>query len=147
MNDDTIPIDNNTSQNPTVGSTSKEIAPDYSVNHAAESLKIQEIEQEIEKTKEMESIGAEIISGEVKLPPTLTQAGVQSVSGANTPIVTSQTPGPTMPITDDQIETGLHTDMGKSLHWLAVWCVKKLQQTHVILKKVHGHAVRILLRK
>lgn len=133
---------------PQVGSAAKETAPDYAVAHAAETLKIEEIEQEIEKTAELEKTGAEVISGEVQLPSILSDAGVQTVPGVSTPVMPStQTPGPVLPITDDQVAAGLHVSMAKSFHWLALWCLRRLRQAHVLLKTIHGHTVRILLRK
>ena len=41
-----------------------------------------------------------------------------------------QNPKIKLPLTDDQIQQGLHHKVWESIRWLAVWCIRKIQIMH-----------------
>lgn len=95
----------------------------------------------------MEPIRAPEVSKEVlgyieqrekmKVPPDLKNIGVQATDDVH------GSTGPTFPITDEQIEEGLHQPVNSSWRWLSEFLLYHLKQMHLTLKKVHGHVVRV----
>jgi hypothetical protein len=65
--------------------------------------------------------------------------GVQPI-GQNIP---SAAPAVSLPLSDDQIATGLKQSIWSSWRWLAQWCVRKLKQVHMGLKTIHGKLTRV----
>ena len=65
--------------------------------------------------------------------------GVQALGMAQ-PVTTATTVQ--LPLTDDQILTGLHAQIMTSLKWLAEWCIRQLKKAHVHLKNMGGKVVR-----
>lgn len=78
----------------------------------------------------------------IKLPPDLMSIGLQQASSSQ---FTSYK-NIKLPISDDKIVSGLHAPITSSLRWLAVFAIYLLQQAHLTLKMIHGHAVRIIRR-
>lgn len=105
----------------------------------AEVPALTEVGKEAPLTAEVSGAGVKVQPTTVKLPPQVSQLGVQAVGQAS--------PGPapavTLPLTDDQIAQGLHTSISSSLRWLAEWCRRRLKQAHVALKKIHGKIMRV----
>ena len=73
----------------------------------------------------------------MKIPPDLKSIGVQATDDIH------GSTGPTFPLTDEKIEEGLHQPVNSSWRWLAEFLLYHLKQTHLTLKKVHGHIVRV----
>lgn len=49
-----------------------------------------------------------------------------------------------LPLSDENIEKGLHEPITSSLRWLATFATYLLNQSHIKLKVIHGKVVRIL---
>jgi hypothetical protein len=96
--------------------------------------KLPELEPELEKA------GVQQISGEVQIPPAVSQMGV-SQAGPTAPVSGQVTVN--LPITDDQVFKGLHADVFDAFRWLAEWSMRRLRMAHLALKKVGGKIVRI----
>lgn len=89
--------------------------------------------------KELTSAGVSIHPTTIPVPQPVANMGV-APAGANIPV-----PAPTvvLPLTDDQIATGLNQGIASSWRWLATWCVRRLKQVHMGLKAIHGKVMRV----
>lgn len=97
----------------------------------------------VEISPEVEKAGVEVRQDHVEVPPDIKKLGVTQV-GPSTPVVSDDAgKGPDLPLTDDQIDKGLHSKIFSSIRWLAEWCLKELKRAHMTLKKVHGKLVRV----
>lgn len=80
----------------------------------------------------------------VDVPPDVAQLGVQVAGGqqsVNQQASVSITI--TLPISDDQVISGLHENFKTSIRWLALWCLRQLKRAHLALKVVHGKVLRV----
>ncbi len=107
----------------------------------SKDLEIKELE-EYEPTKEV-SPYLQKRAETIKLPPDLKKIGLQTVSGSQPTTITTIK----LPISDDKVISGLHAPISSSLRWLATLAVYILKQAHIGLKVIHGHVVRILIRR
>ena len=98
---------------------------------ASEQL-IQEIQKEIELPKEVAAIGVKKQPTVVTLPKPVMQMGVKQ-TGINTGLGNGATI--TLPLTQPQIAQGLQQSIVDSWRWLAVWCIRKLQQFRLMQTK------------
>jgi hypothetical protein len=78
----------------------------------------------------------------VAIPEELEKVGVQATS---TPKFTSYQ-NVKLPISDDKVLEGLHAPIDSSFRWLATLATYILKKAHLGLKKIHGHAVRIITK-
>ena len=102
-----------------------------------------EISSEIEVPKEVERAGVMKVSETIELPPDIKKLGV-TPSGSSVPVSASQTlPKIVLPISDQQVVTGLHISITSALKWLSIWCIRKLQKAHIALKVIHGKIIRV----
>lgn len=104
---------------------------------------VSEITSEVQLSKEVEKAGVEVVKDTIELPPDVKKLGV-TTSGPSAPVTTTVLPQVPLPISDQQVVTGLHAQILSSLRWLAVWCVKKLKKAHITLKQIHGKIVRVV---
>ena len=95
---------------------------------------------EFELPKEVSSVGVRIQPTTVSIPQPVMQMGL-SPAGQNIPVQTKTTV--TLPLSDDQIASGLHASLMESVRWLAEWCVFRLKRMHIALKTVHGKLTRV----
>jgi hypothetical protein len=119
------------------GSMNKEsgpvgLTPDFSVG-------LRDAVPEIDMPKEVVAAGVSAMPTIVPIPTPVSQLGVQTTGTNVSP--TSQTC--TLPMTDDQIEIGLHKKIGNSARWLAEWCLRQLKKMHVSIKKNGPAWVRV----
>jgi len=109
----------------------------------ASSEVIKSVSSEVELPKEVAEAGVEYYPESVEVPPDLKKIGVQQ-TGSSAPAPTADdTQKVKLPISDQIVIKGLHESLLNSLHWLAVWSIRKLQKAHLILKIVHGKVIRI----
>ena len=88
---------------------------------------------------EIASLGVKMHPTTIAIPQSLQQLGVQpAAANVSMPNLTV-----TLPLTDDQIALGLTQSITSSYHWLAEWCIRRLKQFHVGLKKIHGSIIRV----
>lgn len=120
---------------PTLGGLTKEQEP----FPGGEGSTLEEVGAEIELSPELEKAGLEKFRETIELPPDVRKMGVQAV-GPSQPVTPATTIN--LPLTDDQILVGLHAQIITSLRWLAEWCIRRLKQIHVHLKKMGGKVVR-----
>lgn len=104
---------------------------------------VQPISHEVEIPPQAEQAGMTATVETIELPPDVKKLGVTSTGTAGSAINTAAVPSVTLPIPDDKVISGLHAQIISSLRWLAVWCVRKLQKAHIILKVIHGKIIRI----
>lgn len=103
----------------------------------------QPISHEIEIPPEVEKVCVRVTRETIELPPDIKKLGV-APSGAAAPAAKiAAIPAVVLPISDDKVITGLHVQILSSLHWLAVWCMKKLKKAHIMLKVIHGKIIRV----
>lgn len=95
--------------------------------------------KEIELPKEVASAGVKVQPTTVQLPQAVAQMGVTPVGQTVMP----QAPAVALPLTDDQIVLGLKQSITSSWRWLAEFCVRRLKQIHVTIKRMSGKAVRV----
>jgi hypothetical protein len=94
---------------------------------------------ESELSPEVVSSGVKVQPTSIPIPPPVSQLGVNP-AGQNIP------PPPaavTLPLSDDQIATGLKQSVWSSWRWLSEWCIRKLKQVHTGLKNIHGKLTRV----
>ncbi|MBI4990943.1 hypothetical protein HZB96_02500 [Candidatus Gottesmanbacteria bacterium] len=104
---------------------------------------MQEVVKDVEVSPEVERVGVTVTRESIELPPDVKKLGV-TPAGSSVPVATSATiPPVVLPISDQQVVTGLHAQIISSLRWLAVWCLKKLQKAHIMLKVIHGKIIRV----
>ncbi len=117
---------------------SKEREPSQIVSAEAAA----EIATEMEIPKEVEGVGLVKIKETIELPPDVKKLGV-APSGPSAPVVTITLPQVVLPISDQKVIVGLHVRLLNSLHWLATWCIRKLNKAHIALKVIHGKIIRV----
>ncbi len=101
------------------------------------------VSHEATLTPEVENAGVEVIKDTIELPPDVKKLGV-TPTGSSAPVVTTTTlPQIVLPISDQQVEAGLHAQILSSLRWLAVWCIKQLKKAHIALRNIHGKIIRV----
>lgn len=105
---------------------------------------VQEVGKQVEIPSEVEKAGVIHYKESVEIPPDVTKMGL-TPTGTNVPVV-SQIPQVTLPVSDQIVYQGLHTDFTNAIKWLAVWCMKKLKTAHLALKKVHGKIIRVRIK-
>jgi hypothetical protein len=67
----------------------------------------------------------------VEVPPDLARVGVQAVPPVIPPQIGDDDQGViTLPLTEEEIEEGLHHKVRDSIRWLAEWCVKIAKMAH-----------------
>lgn len=104
---------------------------------------LQAVSAEIEMPKEVEQTGVTMLHDTIELPPDVKKLGV-SAAGSTMPVATTTTlPPVALPISDDQVVTGLHQHVTNALRWLSEWCIMRLKKAHVALKIVHGKIIRV----
>lgn len=117
----------------------------YGVNKESEAPKTKESAnydvKEMDVPKEVEK-HVSVTNESIELPPDLKKMGVSTP--ASTSAVSQVVPSKpiNLPLSDDQIGTGLQSQLMTSLRWLAEWCLKQLKVAHLHLKKMGGHFVR-----
>jgi hypothetical protein len=100
----------------------------FSVESKGE-LPLTPVGHEVDIPKEVEQIGVKVHETTVPLPQTVSDQGVESVKHNVPPHPTSGATI-TLPLTDEEIESGLKTEGEFSIRWLAQWCsfqMKKMQ--------------------
>jgi len=95
--------------------------------------------QEVELSPEVVSSGVKVQPTSIPIPQPVVQMGVQAV-GQN---VAPSAPTLILPLSDDQIATGLKQSVWSSWRWMAEWCVRKLKQLHMGIKTIHGKLTRV----
>lgn len=104
---------------------------------------VAEISTEIEVPEEVEKAGVKRIGETIELPPDVKKLGVTH-AGVSVPVGSvAALPAVALPISDQQVVTGLHAQVLSALRWLSVWCIKKLKKAHVALKVIHGKVMRV----
>lgn len=101
--------------------------------HAAEASRGKEkaVEQMVEIPNTPE-VGKEVegyvekIEKEAELQQTVTDDYHQILVGP----ASSQKPQVKIPLTDDQIQAGLHHKVWEAIRWLAVWCLRQIKVIH-----------------
>lgn len=121
-----------------VGSMAKETGPHIS---SVETPLVIEVGQETSLPSEVVKAGVTIQQTTVSLPPSVQQLGVKTV-GATSSVVPVAAPAVSLPLSDDQIASGLHQSIMSSWRWLSEWCVRQLKQVHIAVKKIHGKIIR-----
>lgn len=120
-----------------VGSASKEIEGGVGLGE----LGLRDVSgQEIEVPKEVASAGVTVHPTTIAIPQPVQQLGVKP-TGANIPAQAAAAVA--LPLTDDQIATGLHQSIASSIRWLAEWCLRRLKQLHMGIKYIHGKVMRV----
>ena len=94
---------------------------------------------DVEVAPELKAAGVESYRETVELPPDVAQLGVTH-SGVSAPMTVATTIQ--LPLTDEQIERGLHAKILLSIRWLAQWCLRQLKKAHYHLKTIGGKVVR-----
>lgn len=107
---------------------------------SVEVSSLKETGQEVPIAPEVGAAGVRLHPTTVTIPPQVAQLGVKQVSDTS---VTQQVQTIALPLSDDQIAQGLHQGISSSWRWLAQWCVRRLKQLHMSIKKVHGKSTRV----
>lgn len=87
--------------------------------------------KEMELPREVAAAGVTSQPTTVQLPQPVAQMGVKPIGDAVVPVA----PSVALPLTDDQIASGLKQSVTSSWRWLAEFCVRKLKQLHKSLTK------------
>lgn len=119
---------------------SKETEPVFTKDRVS-AEQIEEVGQEVEVSPELEQWGVQSKTQRIDVAPDMQAMGVAAVGPAQSVV---QASGPKLPLTDIQIESGLHAQIFSGLRWLAEWCVFQLKRAHIHLKKIHGTVMREL---
>lgn len=96
--------------------------------------------QELELPKEVATSGVRIQPTTIQLPASVAQMGVKPTAGYAS--VQTQR-DPVLPLTDEQIVSGLHVGIIHSWRWLSEWCVKRLKQLHIAIQSASGKTIRV----
>lgn len=91
---------------------------------------------------EVEKAGVIQFKETIELPPDVKKLGL-GPAGASVPFTPPAIPPVVLPISDQQVVTGLQANVSSAIKWLAAWCVKKLKKAHVALKIIHGKIIRV----
>lgn len=133
---DDLPQDQNANDQQAASSSLNKERAEPSGGLEAPSLR--EMGKEAPLPSEVLSAGVRARGTSVTLPQSVAQLGVKPVGD------TTEAPAAAvLPLTDDQIATGLHQSLASSWRWLSEWCIRKLKQLHMTLKKMHGKFVRV----
>jgi hypothetical protein len=102
-----------------------------------------EITTEVVVSTEVAQAGVKKIPDVVEIPPDVRKLGV-SPAGPTTPVsATTAFPQVVLPISDQKVVAGLHSQVTSAFLWLATWCIKKLKKAHIALKVIHGKIIRV----
>ncbi|MFC1647292.1 hypothetical protein ACFL1A_03330 [Patescibacteria group bacterium] len=99
---------------------------------------LNEVGKETELTKEVSSAGVSLSPSAVSVSK-LSGYGVKP-AGENVAVDSGK--NVTLPLSDDQIATGLKQSVSSSWRWLAEFCIRKLKKLHLSLKDVHGKIIK-----
>src|SRR4030042_7212922 len=124
-------------------STSVSIGKEQEAVKIERGVDIEEIPKEVEVPPEVERAGLQVQRDVVELPPDVKKLGVTPSGPSAPPSYVTSFSKIVLPISDQQVTTGLHASVVESLAWLAAWCMKQLKKAHVALKVVHGKIVRV----
>ena len=136
-NNNTQPPDRVQPGTPTTGSqpAGKETEP-----IAQKESFVKELGTDHEIPVEVQKAGVSKKKDKITLPDEVERAGVKPV-GTDVPI--PREPVVKLPISDEQIEKGLHNNNpNSSFSNLAKWCIRQLHKVHLSIKKIHGRVVR-----
>lgn len=104
---------------------------------------VSETTGDAELAPEMEKAGVIQFKETIELPPDMKKLGL-GPAGASVPFTSlTAIPPVVLPISDQQVVTGLQANVSSAIKWLATWCVKKLKKAHVALKIIHGKIIRV----
>lgn len=106
----------------------------------SETSQLEEVTGEMEISPEFEAAGIEVQRDNVDVPQDLVKMGVQPTGPAQQHPPVAKTVN--LPLTDDQIITGLHAQIISSLRWLAEWCMRQLKAAHLHVRWVKGKIIR-----
>ena len=106
---------------------------------SVEAPTLREVGREMPLPVEVGAAGVKLHSSSVTIPAPVQKLGVKSTGDVSTPSVSTVA----LPLSDDQIATGLHQSITSSWRWLAEWCMRRLKQVHLLLKSIHGKIVRV----
>lgn len=121
----------------TLPSTAKE---KQEITGGLEAPGLKEVGKESPLPSEVAGAGITLHPTSVTIPQPVAQLGVKPVGDT---AVSQGAPAVALPLTDDQIAVGLHKSIATSWRWLAQWCIRRLRQLHMVIKKVHGKFVRV----
>lgn len=140
MNDLPAPSGNNpiNTNNPIIQSGTS-VGVNKEIEGGSAGLPFRPTGQETELSPEVASSGVKIQPTTIPIPPSVQQMGVKP-AGQNVP---TAAPTVALPLSDDQIAQGLRQSVWSSWRWLAQWCVRRLKQVHMGLKKIHGRLTRV----
>lgn len=122
----------------TVASSGAGMAKEFEPRVNSEESAAQEMMTDIELEPDVEQAGVTKMSETIEIPPDLKKMGVQTMGST---AVFASNASLKLPLTDDQIVTGLHSQVLMSLRWLSEWCIKRLKIAHVHLKVITGGKV------
>ncbi len=111
---------------------------------ATASEVVQEVGKQVEIPPDVEKAGVIHYKETMEIPPDIKKMGLIP-TGTNVP-VTSPASQVTLPVPDQIVYQGVHTQFTDALKWLAIWCMRRLQKAHLALKKVHGKIIRVRLK-
>lgn len=97
------------------------------MSNPKEKLEVVPTHPEIEKHPEFEGY-IEKIEKEAELTNPVRDDATNQVILSS---ASSQNPKIKLPLTDDQIMTGLHQKIWESIRWLAEWCIRQMQLAHL----------------
>ena len=106
---------------------------------SVEAPALREVGREVPLPSEVGAAGVKMHPSSVTLPQPVQQLGVKPTGDVSTP----SAPTVALPLSDDQIATGLHQSITSSWRWLAEWCMRRLKQVHLLFKSIHGKIVRV----
>lgn len=99
--------------------------PEASAGKEREVTAVEEIPVNVEEEKLKEAEGyIEKVEKEAELAKPVLDDYTQQVLVAP---AAAQKPKVTLPLTDDQIQTGLHHKVYDAIRWLAEWCVRQIK--------------------
>lgn len=124
------------------GTVSKEGEPavlsDAEMQKNVETAPLQEV---VEHTPQAEvKPFVQVRSETIELPPDLKKMGLKPATATSFPSYQSVT----LPISDDQVYTGLQAPISSSFRWLAEICLFLLKRAHLTLVSIHGNVVRVV---
>ncbi|MBI5613488.1 hypothetical protein HY947_01035, partial [Candidatus Gottesmanbacteria bacterium] len=107
---------------------------------SSETPIVRELGKDVPLPKEVISSGVKMQSASVTLPKAVSSLGVKPVGNA---VPVSNAPSIVLPLSDDQITSGLHKGVADSIRWLSEWCVRRLRQVHLAIRSIGGKTVRV----
>jgi hypothetical protein len=143
MGDDTKNGDNNIVDDNQLGSTGGGIGGVERGPAGDDGVDIKEVpgkHKELEKSKEISEYVKEV-PARSEIPRKVERITGDGHAGQTVPLKKKKNKVQ-LPLTDDEIITGLHAHMWQSVRWLAIWCVRKLKKARIAVKEVHGKLVR-----